>query len=292
MADELPARADALLAGVIAPLILGGPMTLQRPFGARLALRIGSRSIIDDDLRSRIDVARVRRARRYAAVDTLPPLDGAEWALAAALNDLLQVTNHELSGPFSRGRHAELLASVRATCEAVPAPHDVRSALARHTTFGTALAATRTDTLVQWWTGKANFRGQRPSGRLTAWPGLRRVHVDERPVRLTEMCDGGFVTPDAFLEVLGLWLGRSPLTDVATLTRDAPVFGWSASTLSLIATVPGYRLAWRALCRQPGDRVVRALAQAAKEIPDAQPAARAMADEVAKEAAEAFARAS
>src|SRR5262245_16300704 len=103
--DPLAARFDALATQVLAPLILGGKVEPVRPFGP-VALVVGTgRSLNDVDLRSRLDVARVRVARLIAPVDTLPPLSVADFALAAAFNDLLQLTNHELAGPLTRSRY-------------------------------------------------------------------------------------------------------------------------------------------------------------------------------------------
>lgn len=283
-------RADELLQRVLAPLVLGGRLTPVRPFGPSLALRIGQRGpVIDIDLRSRLDVARVRQARRIAPVDTLPELGAAELTLAAGLNDLLQSTNHELAGAFTRGRHGRLLASVAELCEHVPAPRDVEEALARHATFARVLELSRTDTTVSWWTGRASFRGQAPPSRLLTWRKLRRVQVNEQRVALVDMCHGLAAVQDgSFCDTLGLWLTRSPLTDIATATRSSPRFGWSSSTLALISTRAGRTLAWRLLARQTSGAVLTALERAAREVPAGYTAAKALAEGFAAEVAEAL----
>ena len=290
MADAsayLAQRAAELAQCVLGPLVLGGTVEPVRPLGAKLALAIGDRAIDDSDLRSRIDVARVRRARLTAPVDTLPDIDGPQWAMVAALNDLVQVTNHELANGLTRGRHVRLLGSVRDLCERIPAPRDLSSALSRHATFASVLEVTRTDTLVRWWTGRATFRGQPPATRLLRWKELRRVSVERRPVPLGEMCEGlSVVRVDEFSEVLGLWLTRSPLTDLATATRKAPLFGWSASTLSLLATTSGRTLAWRVLSRQPAAQVQPLLARASRELPERFAEARKLAEGFEREVAE------
>ena len=242
----------------------------MRPFGAQIGLRLGvGRDLADSDLRVRLDVARVRRARLLAPVDTLPDIDEADWAMLAALNDLLQVTNHELGGPLTRGRYARLLANVDWLCARIPAPRDILGALSRHGTFARVLELTRTDSTVAWWTGSAKFRGEPPPGRLLAWRGLRRVQVDERKVPLADMTAGvPGVSADDFTDALALWLTRSPLTDLATATRDSPRFAWSASTLSLVATAPGRSLAFRALARQPADKAIGVMERAAGAVPE------------------------
>ncbi|MEJ7728049.1 MAG: hypothetical protein WKG00_02430 [Polyangiaceae bacterium] len=280
-------RAAELGERVLGPLLLGGTVSPVKPMGARLALAIGPFVLPDGDLRSQIDVARVRRARRLAPVDTLPDVSASEWALVAALNDLVQVSNHELASGLTRKRHQRLLDSVRSLCAEVPAPRDLGEALARHATFAAALDLTRTDTTVRWWTGQATFRGQPPAGRLLRWRELRRVRVEEQPVRLVDMCEGiAAISAGSFEEVLGSWLTRSPLTDLASLTRTRPQFGWSASTLSLLATVPGRSFAWRAIAPLPAVQVQEALRRATAEVPAAFAPARALAEAFEREVAE------
>jgi hypothetical protein len=253
--EDLGLRCEELAHAVLAPLVLGGHLVPVRPFGGPVALRCGvDRRLADADLAARIDVARVRRARLLAPVDTLPPLDEASFALLAGLNDILQLGNHRLTSPLTRGRYARLAANLRWLCDRVPAPRDVEGALARHATFARALELARVDSKVSWWTGSASFRGEEPPARLLAWREIRRVQVDARRVPLADMVAGvPGISPDDYSEVLGLWLTRTPLTDLATATRSGPPFAWSASTLSLVATAPGRALAFRALARQGGD---------------------------------------
>ena len=283
--DRLAERFDDLTTHLLTPLVLGGPVHPVRPLGVPLALTIGAgRVIADPDLRSQLDVARVRVARLVAPVDALPELSARDWALAAGLNDLLQVTNHELAGPLTRGRHARLLASVRVLCARVPAPRSVGSALSRHATFARVLECIRTDTTISWWTGRASFRGQPAPGRLMKWPELRNVQVEARRVGLTEMIEGiPTVSADDYAATLALWLSRSPLTDLATATRRSPPFAWSASTLAVIATAPGRTLAYRLLSRLDRAPVAALLDRTAKEIPERFAEARALASAFAAE---------
>jgi hypothetical protein len=267
--EALGERCEDLAHRVLAPLVLGGPVHPVRPFGGPLGLRLGiGRRIVDGDLAARLDVARVRRARLLAPTDTLPDLDEGDWAVLAALNDLLQLTNHHLGGAITRGRYARVLANLRWLCDRIPAPRDVLGALARHATFARALELTRTDSAVSWWTGTARFRGEPPPSRLLAWPEMRRVRVDARRVPLAEMPAGVVgISPFDFADVLAIWLTRSPLTDLATATRNSPPFAWSAATLSLVATGPGRLLGFRALAGEPSATVGAVLARAAVQVP-------------------------
>ncbi|MEZ4301106.1 MAG: hypothetical protein R3B70_39585 [Polyangiaceae bacterium] len=286
MADDLAERFDELVTQVLAPLVLGGRIEPVRPLGPRLGLAIGEgRKISDSELRSQLDVARVRVARLLAPVDTVDEVTPEDVALVAALNDLLQASNLELSGAFSRSRHAKLLDCAMVLASSVSRPRTIAEALARHTLFARALEVIRTDTTVSWWTGSASFRGQPAPTRLTRWRELRRVREDTRRIPLVDMgTDVPHVTSDMWLDALNVWLARSPLTDLATLARRSPAFRWSEPSLSLIATVPGRSLAFRALSRQRSADVHTALDRAAAslqaELRPAEPLVKAFAQEV------------
>lgn len=287
MSDDLAVRFEELVEHVLAPLVLGGRIEPVRPFGPRLGLAIGERRRIEDpDLRSRIDVARVRVARLLAPIDTVLDVAPEDVALVAALNDLLQVSNLELSGAFTRARHAKLLDCALVLARSVPRPRTIAEALARHTIFARALEVVRTDTTVSWWTGSASFRGQPSPTRLLRWRELRRVREDSRRVPLVDMgTDVPNVTADMWLDAVNAWIARSPLTDLATAARRSPAFRWSDASLSLIATVPGRTLAFRALSRQRPTDVLGALDRATSELAaplqGALPLAKAFSKEVA-----------
>lgn len=291
MADDLAARFEGLVTHVLAPLVLGGRIEPQRPFGPRLGLAIGEGRRIDDaELRSQLDVARVRIARLLAPVDTVLDVTPEDAALAAAFNDLLQVSNLELSGAFTRARHAKLLDCALVLSRSVARPRTIADALSRHTLFARALEVIRTDTTVSWWTGSASFRGQPAPGRLLAWRELRRVREDMRRIPLVDMAtDVATVTTDMWLDAVSTWLARSPLTDLATAARRSPAFRWTDSTLSLIATVPGRTLAFRALSRQRAPDVLAALDRATGELAGALEGAKPLAAAFAKEVAAGFA---
>lgn len=241
-------RAEALAAGVIAPLVLGGDTALQRPFGPRLALELSrQRAVVDRDLAARIDGARLRRARSVAPVDVLPPLSEAEWALAAALNDLLQVSNHKLSSIVTRGRHGELLDKVVELCAYVPPPATLEEALARHATFAQLLDVVRVDTTVATWAESIAYRGASVQRDDFVWAGLRRVQVTPTQVPLRHMGHGVPVDEQAFHQAIRALLHGTPLTDLATAGREHPSFSWSVGSLSLVSARGGAQLAINAI---------------------------------------------
>jgi hypothetical protein len=258
-------RFEQLVTGIVLPLVLGGKLTLARPFGAS-ALTVGQNArLLDPDARTNLDVARVRRARLLAPVDYLPELNEADWAIAAVLNDLLQVTNHNLAGALTKSRYSALLQSCASVCTRVAPARDVGEVIARHATFARVMELFRTDTTVSWWTGSSRFRGEEPPSRLLAWRNWRRVRIDSDRVPLARMADN-LSASDDFLQALSMWLQLSPLTDLATMTRDAPTFVWSPSTIGLIAVPSGRTLVFRALARANTDVVTTALNNARSKL--------------------------
>jgi hypothetical protein len=249
MTDLVP-RIEALAHGVLGPLVLGGPMHLVPPLGPQLGLVIGTegRRVADDSLRTEIDVARVRRARRLLPIDVLPELSPAEWAMVAALNDLLQATNQKLSSPLTRSRHKELVLATMRLVEAIPPPRTTLDVVVRHATFARLGELQRVDTTVRYWAGKQRFRGEAPPARLLAWPELRRVDVDKKSVRIAEMPEGiEELAAAPWHQALAALYEKSPITDLVDADRAAPAFTWGRSTLSLIAYPVGRTLARRAL---------------------------------------------
>lgn len=271
---NLTERLEELAHGVVGPLVLGGKLRLVLPFGPQIGLALGmGRRIVDDNLRSSIDVARVRRARLLTPVDTLPDLSPGEWAMAAALNDLMQVTNHELSGPLTRGRHATLLEATGLLIDAIPSPRTTLEVIVRHATFARASKIIRKDTSVTGWIGSAQFRGSEPAGRYGRWPGLKSLAVVPKNIPLSRMTEGLDLIPvDAYQSKLLALLARTPLTDLATITREAPPFIWSVPTLALVSYSIGRALALRALAREPSQSVVAALREASDRLPTGSPA--------------------
>ncbi len=267
MAADLASIADRVYRGILAPLVLGGAMTPGKPIGARAALTVGiERGDLDPDLASHVMLGRVRAARAIAPVDRLGETTVAEWALGCALHDLLPATHPAFASTFrSHKTTTRLLALVDAVCEQTAAPESVGEALARHTWFSRVLEIARTDSTVSWWVGKSRFLGVDPPARLTAWPELRRVHVDETRLTLTELpSHGAAVDMQRFTASLSTWLAKTPLTDLATCARAAPAFFWRAESLALLATPNGRTLALRALAREPELAVDEALGRATR----------------------------
>jgi hypothetical protein len=268
---RIEAIAERLFADIMAPLVLGGPMRPGHVLGFETARALADLANatppppVDQELASRVAAARVRRARLLVPIDEMGPAAGAEWALAAALHDVLQAANPGMAAPLRRRAALRIVTAAAATIERVGGPATVREALARHAWFARALEVTRTDTQVSWWTGSRTFRGVDPPARLRAWPSVRRVTVMRRLRTLLDLAPLA-IDAELFASVVGQWLAATPLTDLATCTRAAPVFAWSPATLGLVATPVGRTLALRALARWPQGDVDASLGRATEKL--------------------------
>ncbi|HEY5147790.1 MAG TPA: hypothetical protein VII82_13540 [Polyangiaceae bacterium] len=290
MAEERDAIAERLFAGIMAPLVLGGAIRPGHAIGARAALAFGEGRVpADAELAAHTGEARVRHARRLVPVDSLPGPSAAEWALAAAFHDLLQAANPIFDAPLRRGAATRVLDLALAAIERVPTPASPAEALARHTWFARAPEVARTDTQVRWWSGKREYLGVEPPERLQAWPQLRRVSVVRTPRPLLELAPIA-VDRERLTTAVAELLFRTPLTDLATCARAAPLFEWRPSTLALVATAAGRTLALRSLARHPSPDVDGALGRSTRALlasphrERAQPAVVLLADRALAEA--------
>ncbi len=267
MATDLGVVAQQLFEGVMAPLVLGGPVRPGHAIGARVALALGEgeRTGIDPDLEADVQLARVRRARRLAPIDALATATRAEWALAAAFHDLLQAANPTFDAALRRSSAVRILELAREAIERIPEPANVLEALSRHTWLGRVLDVARTDTTVSWWTGSRTYLGAEPPRRLQLWPELRRVHVMALPHALLEL-EPLAVDRARLTDAVARLLTRTPLTELATCTRAAPPFVWGEATLALVATRPGRTLTLRALAPLPPGAVDEALGRATRAL--------------------------
>ncbi|MDB4945380.1 MAG: hypothetical protein JWP97_4914 [Labilithrix sp.] len=270
MAKEDPqALAERLFVTFLAPLVLGGEMRPQKPFGGKNAFSIGEgRAPIEQDLLSRTQLARVRVARKLVPIDRFEAApSGHEWAIAAMLHDLVQAAHPGFDAVFRRSGPKRLLEVIDRTLERIPPPAHAGEALSRHSWFSRLFELTRTDVQVKWWTGSETFLGEEPPARLTAWPELRRVQQLRTPRPLMDLpTSGAAVDLMRFSRVVENILTRTPLTDLATLDRAAPLFVWRRETLALCGTSAGRTLVLRALALLPDRAVDGALGRATRQL--------------------------
>ena len=266
--DDPQAICERLFTTFLAPLVLGGVMRPIKAFGGKNALSIGDRTPSDIDALSRTQLARVRIARKLAPIDRFEPAPTAhEWALAAMLHDLVQATHPGFNAVFRRSGPLRILSVIEKTLERVPPPRTAGDALSRHTWLSRMFELARTDVEVKWWTGSETFLGEEPPKRLTAWPEIRKVQQTRTPRTLMDLpTSGGSVDLSRFTTVVEELLARTPLTDLATVSRAAPAFTWRHETLTLCATQAGRTVILRAFAMLPDRQVDAALGRATRQL--------------------------
>lgn len=264
MAKELPSQlADRLFSTFVAPLVLGGAMDLGRPIGFRRAFTMSvDHRPVDGAAWTNVGIARVRVARVLSPIDSLADIGPAEWAMLAALHDVVQSTHPQLATRFGGRRARALVGLASKVLEHVPDVAHAAEALLRHTLFSRMLQIARTKTRVSWWTGSATFIGVDPPSRLTAWPEARRVQIDKDPQRLERITELGSAHRTAMEGALSTLLERTPLTDWATLTRTWPAFTFTKQNLGLAQTHAGRALVIRLLRAMTPTAVDEALGHA------------------------------
>jgi hypothetical protein len=267
VAESLAKMADRVFTSVMAPMVLGGVVIPAHPIGARAALALMKEGAlpVDSDLASRVDLARVAVARKIAPVDRVDDPSGADWALGAALHDLLQVAS---PGWRIRASARRLLALVQATLERIPPPATAHEALMRHTWTSRLFTMKRKDATVSWWTGSQEYRGEEPPARMTAWPELRRVHVTRVDRALTDLVAHGGVMELAppWSDALTRFLRATPLTDFATCARKSPRFVWSPESLAVVRSPVARTLALRAAALEPEEDADAALGHSTRVL--------------------------
>ncbi|MBI3203523.1 MAG: hypothetical protein HYZ29_18440 [Myxococcales bacterium] len=254
-----------LASRVLLPLMAGGELRPLPPIGHARAVAVAEHGAFAQTALDEARARRIRVARRLCAVDVLPDPTAAEWLMLCALNDLLQSTNPTLVGVFGADRPQRLLEMAHATVHLAGAPKTIGEALSRHTTFCRLLEVVRVDTHVSFWVGRRVFRGAQPPKRLLRWRGVRRVSERHESVRLAEMTPATPTATPEFESTLQALIAASPLTDLATATRQLPVFRWSGAALSLVSSSAGRTLAVRALERISAQK---ALVKALSDVPD------------------------
>jgi hypothetical protein len=242
--------ANDLFEGILAPLVLGGKLQALPPIGGRHTLEFGDeRTTTDINRFAHVQLVRSRIARKFAGVDRANPINGAQWAMAAVLNDLMQLSHPDLVS-FLRPKAAIKLTQIaRATALAIPQPASLAETIDRHTLFGRVLQPKRRDVTVRWWTGHATFRGTEPPARLLAWPQVRNVRQEEELTAWLTLPIPA--TPTDVHEAFAVWLNQSPLTALALATSTTPVFEFTGTVIGLVAQPQGRAVALRVLAANP-----------------------------------------
>ncbi len=249
MSDPLLRRFDGFVRDFAAPFVAGGPMRIGRPVGGReLRFFTGGVAVAPEATAAIID-ARDQIAGEIAVHrPALPPIESDETAvrLLAAAHNLLVLWHPALSaGLVARRARKRIREFTTRLVQSIPPARDAREAIAMHTVLWNLPRIRRVDRTVRFWAGTRRFVGQTPPRRLTIWPRLRRVSVeeDERSWMAEPAPAGnGVAGDDPLVQAL---LARSPITDLSNARA-----GFRATEALLPLATPG-------LSRYVIDRLLR-----------------------------------
>ncbi len=205
----------------VTPLVAGGKLRVGAPlaldqldeFDRVLAECSGQADPIDD-----------ARAQVLAAMVVRPPpmiLDRDDLALAMGLHNALFLAHPDVDKVGITERQMRRVAATGQLLASQPLAREPRRLLARHALLHNVFALHRTDLLLAWWTGHAQFHGQPAPARLTRWRAVRRVQQTTRTVAVDEL-----LLTDTAMPTAAALLRRSPLTLILTAHPSAPLVHW------------------------------------------------------------------
>lgn len=223
------------------PLVGGGELHVTAPIPAADVERWEQE--LHDASVEQVAVDDARAAVLSTLVVRPPPLilEGDELALAAGLHNALFLVHPRAELWSVSDRQRRKIIDTALSLVSQPLTRNRTRVMARHALLHNVFHLKRSDITVSWWTGRARFQGQRPSKRLTAWKGVRRVREEETVVGFDEL----LAVPDT-APVIATLLRRTPLTQLLDTHPGAPPLHWEDAVFLLrdaeLARAVAYRL--------------------------------------------------
>lgn len=210
------------------PLVAGGEAVVGRPLSvaeveemARQLPHASEPIVAIDDARHQV----------LAELVVRPPalvFDADELLLVAAIHNLLFLSHPRTdSWTVTDAAKRKVLETAYAFASQ-PLPRTRMRVLARHGLLHNIFDLRRYDIRLSWWTGSAEYFGQKPPARLLAWRNLRRVREEVTVAEFSELLGDPAITP-----VLLALLRRSPLTQLVTIDADGPRLHWEDAAFIL-----------------------------------------------------------
>ena len=224
----IAAQLAQFLERFVTPLVVGGAMHVGRPLAIGL---VDEFDRVLDEASGAADVIDDARAQVLATLMVRPPpmiLDRDDLALTMGLHDALFLAHPDASKLGMTERQLTRVAATAQLLVSQPLAREPRRLLARYALLHNLFAIQRTDLLLSWWTGHAQFHGQPAPARLTRWRGVRRVSQSTRTVAVDEL-----LLTDAAMPALAAVLRRSPLTLLLAEHASAPLVHWEECTFIL-----------------------------------------------------------
>ncbi len=245
----------------VVPLVTGGQAHVRAPIDAE------DLQVFEEDLpHASAEMVAVDEARENILAELVvrPPamvLSPDDLHLAASLHNLLFLAHPGSDRWTMTDRRLRRVAEASKAFASQPLTRERTRVLARHALLHNIFDLTRLDTQVSWWTGSRRFLGQEPPGRLTAWPGLRRVHTKVDTAGFVDL----FATPES-MPIVSTILRRSPLTLVLGAPEGAPPVHWEDAVFLLRDAELARAIAYAALAPSDPDQQMAAPARYAAAL--------------------------
>lgn len=221
-------HAREFLERFVKPLVAGGELHVGPPIPIadvdRWEQELGDASV---ELVA-VDEARTQVLSTLVVRPPALVLERDELALAAGLHDALFLVHPRAERWSVSDRQRRRIIDTALALVSQPLSHNRTRVMARHALLHNIFHLTRADTTVSWWTGRARFQGQKPSRRLTAWRGVRRVREEVTVVDFDEL----LAVPDT-APVIATLLRRTPLTQLLDSHPGAPPLHWEDAVFIL-----------------------------------------------------------
>ena len=210
------------------PLVAGGNVRVGAPLSEQDLERF-----CNELPHASVPLVAIDEARRKALatlVVRVPAfvLDADELYLAAAVHNLLFLVHPRRYRWMVTEAFVERVLAVSMVFAAQPFKRDRTRVLARHALFHGLLRLRREDTTLTWWSGRADFHGQKPPKRLLTWSRLRRLRRKTQVIGFRELLGKSELLP-----TLATLLHRSPLTLLLADQQDALPFRWEDAAFVL-----------------------------------------------------------
>ncbi len=236
-AAALQAAYDQLVEGFVLPLLEGGSPSVTRPLAPGCMSHFAAASSASPEADRRIFDVLYRGASSHAPLGTIAWPSRGLVAMAAALHDLLFLTDPALDRLFARGARPIIREWTWRWIELIELPATRGEALARHVLLSRARKLRRRDVVVRNWAYTYRFFGRRVPANVVALPRLRFVRQEEslRPFgELFESERDPGLAKLGLRELMGELAERSPMTTLLEVAAR-PEFRFSTATLSVLS---------------------------------------------------------
>jgi hypothetical protein len=225
----------------VKPLVAGGELHVGGPIPAAEVARWEHELPHASVEQMAVDDARTTVLSTLVVRPPALILEADELALAAGLHNALFLVHPRAELWSVSDRQRRKIIDTALALVSQPLTRHRTRVMARHSLLHNLFHLKRSDIKVSWWTGHARFQGQRPSKRLTAWKGIRRVREEETIVGFDEL----LAVPDT-APVIATLLRRTPLTQLLDSHPGSPPLHWEDAVFILrdaeLARAVAYRI--------------------------------------------------